>query len=208
MKHLSLIALFFSFGLIALQSQTIGHAKIKKATEFVWFGIDCSQMQCVGQSGFTDTDDIANRMVPAWNELFITEHSKYDVNNRFKKDKFIYDLVPVQAQNKKVVGDNLIVAKAEEFDRSTIDQIVSNYHSEDNKEGLGLVFIVEKLDKIEALAKLHVTFFDISTKEVIQVVKYSGEARGFGFRNYWAGAFYDILEKLEDDYNKWLKKNK
>jgi hypothetical protein len=201
----SFILLLGSSGIIA---QTIGHAKIKNAKDIVWFGIDCSHMQCVGRSGFVDTDDIANRMVHAWNDLFIAEHDKYNVNERFDKKEFIYDLASVEKQNDKVVGDQLVVSAAEEFDRSTIDKIVSNYSSEDYTDGLGLVFIVEKLDKLETEAKVHVTFFDIATKEIVQVVKYSGEARGFGFRNYWAGAFYDILKKLEDDYSKWSKKNK
>lgn len=208
-KQFMCLSLLLTLSVSFLQAQkTIGHAKIKNAAEFVWFGIDCSEMQCVGRSGFTDPDDIAKRMTHAWNDLFISEHNKYNVNERFKKKSFLYDLVSAESQNDKVVADDLIVAKAKEFDRSTIDAIVQNYSSEEYQDGLGLVFIVEKLDKIESLAKVHVTFFDIASKEVVQVVKYSGEARGFGFRNYWAGAYYNILENLGDDYKKWLKKNK
>lgn len=187
---------------------TIGTHKIKKADKLVWFGLDFSGVQCVGRAGFNDLDDIADRIVFAWNDLFIAEHKKYNVNEALKKDKFYYDLVSSEKQNEKVEANNLLVPKADAMSRDDIAAILEHYTSEEYPEGMGMVFVVEELNKTEAIAKVNVVLFDIETQEIVKVVKYTGEAGGFGFRNYWAGAFHEVIQLMEKDYHKWYKKNK
>ena len=208
MKHLLLLFLITLTGVVSTQAQKIGNAEIKKADHFVWFGLDFSALQCVGRAGFPDADDVVDSKVHSWNELMITEHDKFNVNKFFDKKEFHYDLASSDRQNEKLSSEGLIVGKAEEFDRAKIESILSNYASDEYPSGLGLLFIVEKFDKNENKAAIHVTFFDIVTKDIVQTVKYNGDPGGFGLRNYWARSVLDVMESLEDDYKKWLKKNK
>ena len=208
MKHISLILLFAFGAFLTSEAQTIGNTTIKNADHFIWFGLDFSALQCVGREGFPDAKDVVNSKVPAWNDLMIAEHEKFNINSFFQKKEFHYDLTSVEKQNTKLQSDALVVDKAIDFDRDQIAAMILNYSSEEYNDGLGLVFIIEKFDKNENLANIHVTFFDIATKEIVQVIKYTGAPRGFGLRNFWAGAIYNVMDQLGDDYKKWLKKNK
>ncbi len=208
MKQFLIILLFVGFGIPTLQAQTIGHATIKNAKDIIWFGVDCSQMQCIGKFGFTNPEDIAKRMVHEWNDLFIIEHKKFNINGAFKKDDFIYDLQPVEAQNESIDPKTLVVSDPHKFDEAIIQKLIQNYVNEQYAKGLGLVFIVETLNKLETHSKVHVVFFDIDSKEIVQAVKYTGKPGGFGFRNYWANSFYDIIEQLGKDYHRWYKRNR
>jgi len=208
MKKLLIFMLVACFTTAGLQAQSIGHSKIKSANKIVWLGVDLSAVQCVGRAGFTDADDIVGNKFASWNELFIAEHDKYNVSEALKKETFHYDLESVDNQNQKASADGLIVAKAEPFDEAMITSMVNNYSSTEYPDELGLVFIVESLNKNEQLATVHVTVFNLGTKEIVKSVKYTGEPRGFGFRNYWAGAFNDVIENIEKDYGKWMKAEK
>lgn len=208
MKQLFAIFIGLFLGLTLQAQTTIGSHKIKRANKIVWFGLDFTGLQCVGRKGFNDTHDIAERIVFAWNDLFIEEHDKYAVNEALKKDAFYYDLDSSEKQNEKVDENELIVEKAEAMSRDDIAAIVENYSSEEHDSGLGMIFIVEELNKTDDYANINVVVFDIESKEIIKAVKYAGEPGGYGFRNYWAGAFHEIIQLMERDYHKWYKKNK
>ena len=75
-------------------------------------------------------------------------------------------------------------------------------------EGLGLVYVVEALNKTEEKAVVHVVFFDVASKEILWTKEYTEKPRGFGFRNYWAGAFYKTMDVSGDDFQKAMKKAK
>ncbi len=63
-------------------------------------------------------------------------------------------------------------------------------------EGTGLVIIGELLDKSTYMGTFIVIYFDIASREVLHGQGMTGKARGFGLRNYWAGALYDALKGL------------
>ncbi len=53
-----------------------------------------------------------------------------------------------------------------------------------------------------------VTFFDIASKTVLLTEKMSGKAGGAGFRNYWARAYYNVMDKIQKkEYLKWKKEH-
>ncbi|MBL4704307.1 MAG: hypothetical protein JKY54_07285 [Flavobacteriales bacterium] len=89
------------------------------------------------------------------------------------------------------------------------DKIESHVKSYDGVEGegVGIVFIVESLNKLEQAGFMWVTFFDEKTKEIIYTERMSGAAQGFGIRNYWAGTFYNVVKEIKDKrQKKWFKK--
>ncbi len=208
MKNLLAILILALGGTMIVDAQSIGNHKIRNTKKLVWFGIDCTQMQCIGRADFPNPDDIADRVVFAWNDLFISEQDKYDIHGAFQKNEFLYDLTSVEAQNEKLTGDQIMVTEATPLDKATIERVVSNYSSDKYDKGVGVLFIVEELNKKAVQGKTHVVLFDLETNEIIQSVKYTTEPGGFGIRNYWARTFYEIIEEIEDDYKKWLKKNK
>lgn len=205
--HLFLFVAFIGISHEArCQDNTIGHPKVLSAKEVTWYGIDCTKMQCIGKSGFTDTDDIADNIVFSWTDLVIQESKKYSIHEIFRKDEFKYDVDCVHERNEQVDGDNLIVTEAVELTESEIEEIVQSCVG--GEGSVGVLFIVETLNKLETEAKVVVVLFDPSSGTIYRQKKYTGDPGGFGFRNYWAGAFHDIMDQMEDEYKKWYKKNK
>jgi hypothetical protein len=100
------------------------------------------------------------------------------------------------------------VDKPHEISESDVAAVVSDYTSGDYSDGVGLVFVVENFNKLKQEATVWVAFFDISTHELIQTKRFSAGPRGFGFRNYWAGAIYSVIEQIREDYKAWAKKAK
>jgi hypothetical protein len=49
----------------------------------------------------------------------------------------------------------------------------------------------------------YIVFFDVATKEVLYFHKLIGDAKGFGFRNYWAGGIHNWMKHTK----KWVMKD-
>jgi hypothetical protein len=48
-----------------------------------------------------------------------------------------------------------------------------------------------------------VTFVDMKSKTVLLTKHMEGKAGGFGFRNYWAKSFLNVLKSIKEDWRSW-----
>ena len=190
---LVLLALcFFAFSL--------PHSKVFSTKEIVWCGIDLSEAKCIGSEGFTEPVQVKERFFEAWNNLVLQESSKYDIQKFYLKDRITNDLSVVNTRNQMPVVGELVISKPYNFQEGQLEKIIKSYKLEMAEEGVGVVYVVESLNKTAQLAAVHVVFFDIATKDILWTKKYTEAPKGFGFRNYWAGAFYKIMRASERDY--------
>jgi hypothetical protein len=67
---------------------------------------------------------------------------------------------------------------------------------------VGVVFIVSAFNKTQEMAEYYVTFFNMSTKEVLHSERIGGAPSGFGLRNYWAGSVMAVLKSIDKQYEK------
>ena len=92
------------------------------------------------------------------------------------------------------------------LNQTDINNIVEDYNFSNIKQTIALVFIVERLDKAKEQAVFWVTLINSRTKEIILTERMIGKPGGFGFRNYWAGAVYDIIKQIKKKkYKQWKK---
>lgn len=180
--------------------------KVFSTPTLVWCGLDFSQVKCIGPDGFSEPDEVKDRYFEAWNNLVLDESDKYDVQEFYMKGKQVNDLSAVTERNEKPEVEDLVINEPYTFEEGQVEKMIREYDLEDNDEGLGLVYIVEALNKREQEAAIYVVFFDIASKEILWQQKYTEKPGGFGFRNYWAGAIHNTMEASEKDYKKALKK--
>lgn len=192
---------------LSAQKGPFGHPRIPDASSIVWFGLDFSEAKLIGSEGFTDPVDIKTRFFDKWNRLIIDEADKYNFRSAFQKENLVYDLSVVEERNKLPEADELVINTEYSLSRGAAEAIVKQYKSTEFTEGLGLVFVIESFNKLEQEGTMWVTFFDIATQEIILMEHYTGDAGGFGLRNYWARSVYEVIEKLEKNYKTWKKKN-
>jgi hypothetical protein len=203
----ALLISLVSVGLTAQKTQ-IGHAKIQRANAVVWFGVDFTQAYLVGREGFSNPDEIVRIYWDSWNDMILNESEKYDIAGALMKSKSEYDLTKVRERNATISADGLVKDKPHEISESDVAAVVADYSSEEYAEGVGLVFVVENFNKLGQEATIWASFFDIATHELIQAKRFTAGPRGFGFRNYWAGAIYGTIEQMGEDYEAWAKKSK
>ncbi len=198
--------LLLSFILVFSLAMKEPDPKIFSSPTLICCGLDFSEAKCIGAAGFTEPDKIVDLYFDNWNDLVLTERDKYDVQEFYEKANQVNDLSVVEERNDMPKVEGLVINNAYSFEDGQVEKMIKSYDLKDNDEGLGLVYIVEALNKVEKEAAIYVVFFDIASKEILWQKKYSENAAGFGFRNYWAGAIHNTMQASGKDYRNALKK--
>ncbi len=202
-KKVFLLIGFVSFISMQLLAQS-RMSKVIAAQEIDWYGVDFTKTRMIGPEGFLDPDAIVNKYVHGgWNAVMKVEADKYDPGKPIGKKANIYFDV-CNARNKKVTKDGLIIDGEYSITPDDVQAIISQYPKKADG-GVGLVYIVESLNKRDKRAHIWMTFFDEKTGEVLLTEKVEGKAGGSGFRNYWLGAFHSVIKQSGKLYKKWVK---
>jgi len=205
-KQLLLIPILL-IGLLAFKISSPEN-EILLSPEVVWCGFDFSHVKCIGSDGFTDPDDVKNRFFEAWNDLVLNESDKYDVKKFYGKEAQVNDLSVVSQRNELPDANELVIDEAYAFEEGQLESIIRQYELSEAQEGLGLVYVIEALNKTAQHAVVNVVFFDIASNEILWTKKYETKPGGFGLRNYWAAAFRKAMETSGKDFQKEMKKKR
>jgi len=170
----------------------------------IWCGLDYSRVKLIGTTDFMRPQEIFPGMLVAWNGLFMKE-----MLPELEKisPSLGSDLAAVGAANDKAT------AKQIEREDGTREEKVNLSHLKDkdiaalvksyklkHDKGVGLVFVMDRLVKVQEMGCLYVVFFDISSRKVLKCERLSEKAMGFGFRNYWFRPVKEAVRKLPPMY--------
>jgi hypothetical protein len=178
-------------------------------------------VRMIGGNDFRVPDIIFPGMLEKWNTLFLDE--RIDVVARTIGKRMAVDIASVAERNKMASAKQIIASPGPEdvigkshITKEDIDNAVRSYRfKEENNNGLGLVFIVDRLiEKVPRLnaptghastgvtydsakGAVYVVLFDVATREVISAkreVNHIGS--GANFRNFWFGPIKDADKSL------------
>lgn len=187
--------------LVALGALSAG---ARGADTLVWCGLDYSHVKMIGTEDFRNPEDIFPSKPEAWNALFMKEMLP-------KLEKMApglrTDIGAVAKGNAKLTADCIERKDGTREETVTpshitaqdIAKIVKGYSLE-QKDGLGLVFIMDRLVKGQQTACLYVVFFDIGSRQVVYSQRECEKAQGAGFRNYWFGPVKRVVKNLPKAY--------
>ena len=172
--------------------------------DITWLGIDFSQARFIGSATqFKDAGEISSsefrdKYVPGWNQLFVDEAKKYNVAEAVKRTEVKYAMEVTEKANAAFKGNYFSNDPGEykKLDEQKIASIVKGYDFQ-GKSGIGLMFIVDGMSKGKEEASAWVTFVDMKTKKVLSTEYKTGKAGGFGFKNFWAKSFLNILKSIK-----------
>lgn len=198
---------FLFLALVYLANNAIGQSnpKVFSSSTIVWAGIDFSKTKLIGSEGFSDPEAIANEYFDKWNQLILAENKKYDIAKAYHKDKLIHELSVSNEQNTTQDPAKLVINETYKFRDDEIENIIKNYSTLKETEGLGLVYIVEYFSKLDTQGSIYVVFFDLANQDILHKKKYLTKAKGFGIRNYWANTFYETIKESGKEYKKAAK---
>lgn len=164
--------------------------------EVIWFGLDYTQVKFIGASDeFNDLEAIQNRYFRSWNELIVTESSKYDLKRAFKITNLIYALDSAISRSERRDMKDIVQLNNYELSENQLAEIVKAY-ADPALSKVGAIFVMETLNKTAVKETMWLAFFHVSTGEVFHTERLIGKPKGFGFRNYWAGGYYRVITEL------------
>jgi hypothetical protein len=177
-----------------------------------WLGVDFSHVKLVGDFGqFNGAGDknaieIRDKYFPGWNRLIVDKRDKYDIKGMLRKPDLTYDLEMIEAVNADAAVEELESDNATIYSLEDIQKFVNKYKPE-FKDGIGVLFIAETLNKAETHAWFHFVAINLSNRKVLVHDRIKGEPHGIGLRNYWAGSMYDVIKEIEKNrYKRWRSK--
>jgi hypothetical protein len=197
LRHTFLVLAFFAVRETAAQSAKVADIS-NRDVPAVWLGLDFTEARLIGDIGANE-NDIKDRIVNDINQLIVNEAKKYDIDGALKKSGVKAELGFTYEMNKKMDEKKLKSSNESDYTRlnkEMIEKMVAKYDFKDQK-GLGVLFIVEAMNKSKDKAAIWVTWIDMSSKKVLQTERKEGKAGGFGFRNFWARSAYEVMNDLK-----------
>jgi len=202
MKKILLLAML-SLGVSAFGADKAANNALLSAGTAVWAGVDYSHARLIGPGEFHDPEAIFPGLIESWNNLVLQERLK--VMEKELRKTVVIDIAGVTAVNKSASASQIINSPGasdtisnSHLTAETIAKAVRSYKL-DNKTGLGIVFIVDRLVKLDKKGQgaVYVVAFDIGTREVLFSERETGRAAGFGFRNFWFRVVKDAEKGLK-----------
>ncbi|HRP55266.1 hypothetical protein [Agriterribacter sp.] len=198
-------AVFLLTGAQPLSAQTLKEFFNSSEVPLTYLGVDFTHAKVLNDIA-ANAMDIRDRQFAAINQVIVNEPKKYDFQKALSTSNVTNDISFVNAKNAKIDAEKIIESgSADEvrFTKATIESIVKGYKFT-GKKGIGLMFIMESMNKASAQASMYVTFIDLSSGKVLLTERMTAKAAGFGFRNYWAKTVYEVLNDIrKSKYKEW-----
>lgn len=177
--------------------------------KITWLGLDFTAAKFIGDRERLGSESDIRHLLEAWNDLMLTEKDKYDIPGAIGRDEVLTasDVTKDHNQELDVLG---MISNAEKdylhLTREKVGDIVSQYNYKTNT-GIGMMFNIESFSKLNGEASMWVTFIDMKSRRVLFTERMTAAPKGFGMRNYWAGAIYGVIERIKKkEFEMWRKK--
>lgn len=162
----------------------------------VWFGIDYSLVQFIGsRDQFSDLDKIRENYFRSWNELIMTEKDKYDLMTAFSVSKISYEMDNTIRRSQERDMNGIVQMDSYSIDEEQVKRAV-RFNTDPSMKRVGAMFVMETLNKQAQNSTMWLAVFNVATGEILYMKRYSGAVGGFGFRNYWARSYYNVISNL------------
>jgi hypothetical protein len=217
MKKIILTVLMLT-GAIAAWAQSAADV-FNSEVPITFLGFDFSQAKFIGQaSSFKDAgavtnSDMKDKYIPGWTDLInVDGKDYYHVADAVHRTDVKFASAVTEKVNKKIAGKNFFSDDMKDYPSLSEQAIAAQVKKYDfsGNTGIGMILFVEGMRKAEdkggdSYATVWITFVDMKTKKVLFTAKERGKAGGFGFKNYWAGAWKNVLKAAKNDWKNWKK---
>lgn len=192
-------------------SQSLNEFFNNSELPLTYLGIDFSKARLINSES-ANSFDIRNRLYSSINDVVVNEPKKYDIIGAFRKSNVGSDLSAVKAGTEKINAEEIVSSNTADFNRLKESDIASVVKalSIEKKSGIGLLFVMEGMKKVDkkGIASVWVVLVDMKTKKVLMMERFESKATGIGFRNYWASTIKETLNEIEKNkYKEWKSKS-
>ena len=203
--------------LLAISLLTLSHPAFSQTAKDIfnsgeppitYLGVDFTQARLINDAA-ASASDLKEKHFPGINQVVINEPKKYDLPKAFRKT-INNDISVTEKANATIDAEKIKSSNSSDETRlnaAAIQNVVNQYDL-GGKKGIGLVFIMEGLNKAAAKGSMYVTFIDMPSRKVLFTERMTGKAGGFGYKNFWAKTVFEVLEDIEKTkFKEWKDKN-
>jgi hypothetical protein len=203
--------------------------QLQASPELVWLGLDFSRVRIFTEERFDDPEkrvywdpaagssigdtvthfktpeEAWDRLVADWN--LIASETQIEPLERALQREITTDLPTPSGQTQRkgdVFFESVYEAKNTpvELNQAAIQDMVKKYRIK-SKNGIGLVFVMDRFSQPDKEACMWPTYIDLAKKTVIQTERICEKPSGSGYRNYWLGEIGTYVK----DVTKAIKKS-
>lgn len=167
--------------------------KLIEANNIVWYGVDFSKSRISDATKIKDATVIKEKYIPSWIYLM---NKRYDLKYIQKKIKkyTTEDLNSIQKLYTNINEEELVLFSDYSFPIDSVKSYVSSY-SMPQSSGVGLVLIIENLNKPNRFISGYFVFFDLTTREVLHATKMKGlPGSKYGFTQWWKEGMIELFD--------------
>ncbi len=201
MKKLNFVIVLVLFTNYFSVAQNTMTAFFENEVDVTFLGYDFTHARFIGSLGFNEPARIESSYLQGLNDLVIMEEKKFSLREPFQLNMGNYkaDVDHSREINRSIDVASIITDGQYSFEEDELQGVISNYDFGD-LNGIGILYFVESLNKLKAKANVYMVFIDLDSNTILHAEKVSGSAKGFGWRNYWAGAMYSIKKDIKRTY--------
>jgi hypothetical protein len=210
MLKTTLLAALLSLAALGAQAQTFGEFLHKPELPLTFMGVDFSATRYYGNPLTVDAGEMKGLFTKI-DELLVKEADKYDLQKALHRTGPVdYAINMAESMNAKIDTATIIVpAKTgmrPGFTPEIVGELATHYDYQAGRTGVGLVFVVETIDKRNESEVFWATFVDLATKKMLFTQRISSGGAGVGFRNHWAHPLNAGITAIKQHYGDWKKK--
>ena len=161
-----------------------------------WMGLDFSLFKLTDVK-LLGRDDEMLKYIPAWQKVFATDIPVHTLQRWFWKRNIKDYRLTGQAMYNEHMTSPWITTEPNSINEESITEHLKNYPLKHS--GIGLVFIVENLNKTNRVMSGYFVWFNMTSKEIILAERVSGRPAHGGMSSYWGKSFIPAT-KLYVDY--------
>ena len=194
---------------VASRAQTLKDFFANESAPTTFLGVDFSLARVINDPNI-DPKGMVERVFPSINDLTVKEFKKYDVGSAFRHKTMDHDFTGVTKSNAGIDASTLSstnTGDATRLKEADIKSLVSHLDM-GGKKGIGILLVVEGMDKTDKKVTLWATIVNMDTHTVLFTERVDGKTgSGFGERNYWASGIKSCIDDVDDPrYKQWKKR--
>ena len=203
-----MLALLLPLAPMASFAQTLHDFYSNTAITGTFLGCDFTKAKIINDL-YPPAEWVSN-VIPSLHDLMTKEFKKYDVKAAFRRSALDNDFTAVEKHNQGMKPESLPATSATPLKAEDVKAVVRSLHY-GGKSGIGILFVVESIDKPAKQIFVWVTLMCDMKSGQCPVHRKRVEGKvgsGIGERNIWANGIKSIIEEVDKHkYNEWKKSN-
>jgi hypothetical protein len=175
---------------------------IQQADTVFWYGVDFSMARLTDGSKMSEGELMKNKYVPGWIAELNRRYSEEYFSKKIRPKKLSIDLDVVQNKYLEIDAGSFVIFSDYSFSLDSVERKIETYNLRQSS-GLGLVLVIENMNKPNHYVTGYFAFFDIETRTIVHALKTKGlPGSKYGFHHWWKEGFIELFGVFFGKYYK------